>query len=360
MADRDPPGTPFGAAFRWLSAPETTQVLAILGAGLAALAVLIPQGPEAMAIAEAPGATRLHALAAWGLTDLFASRWFHAYVALVVGNVAAVLLAGRGSRVDAARAPAAHEAQLELKRPELGVELVRERLIAALGAPSVERVDGARVELWFSPGDRPALGRLMTHLGLVALVLGAGAFGASAGDRRTTLPHVVLAVRDGGTGASGTFDVVGSEPIRFFQQKTQYLLRDVDVMRLGLGPAALFEAQEPDGSGRQFWVYQHAPEGFDARHRKGGTTLQALEIGLSPRPGMGLSGSPFAIVMAAGLMLVALGVVWSARPRGALEVVVGGKNVTLRGRPERAGDATFQRAFERWVAGVRAANEDAV
>jgi hypothetical protein len=352
VADRDPPGTPFGAAFRWLSAPETTQVLAILGAGLAALAVLIPQGPEAMAIAEAPGATRLHALAAWGLTDLFASRWFHAYVALVVGNVAAVLLAGRGSRVDAARAPAAHEAQLELKRPELGVELVRERLIAALGAPSVERVDGARVELWFSPGDRPALGRLMT--------LGAGAFGASAGDRRTTLPHVVLAVRDGGTGASGTFDVVGSEPIRFFQQKTQYLLRDVDVMRLGLGPAALFEAQEPDGSGRQFWVYQHAPEGFDARHRKGGTTLQALEIGLSPRPGMGLSGSPFAIVMAAGLMLVALGVVWSARPRGALEVVVGGKNVTLRGRPERAGDATFQRAFERWVAGVRAANEDAV
>src|SRR5262249_28970531 len=69
---------PLTTAWLVLSSQRTTAVLVIALALFAALAALVPQGREALALARNEAASEIHRFAALGLTDVFESAWIRA------------------------------------------------------------------------------------------------------------------------------------------------------------------------------------------------------------------------------------------------------------------------------------------
>lgn len=323
-------------AWRVLASRALSTVLGLLLAATAVVAAIVPQGVEALALAREGHATTLHTLAAWELTDIYASDLFRALMALIGGNLAAVVLTAAMARraapaLDPPAAPAVvHD--VIAPRPEHALELTRAVLSSHLGLPVLERAEGAKSKLVFDVGRRAHLGPALAHAGLMFLVLGAGLYAARSGQG---VPRVVVDITDLGNGNTGRFDIVAGEPFTFFQRTERYTLRDYVPSREGLGPAVRFERDSQDG-GREVWVYARAPRGFDARHRKGEVAFEPVWMGWSPLPGRGLSGSPLAALMLGGLTLVGLGIGTTRRARGRVWTEVDGDRIVIRGQGDEA------------------------
>src|SRR5688572_14249390 len=74
-------------AFFVLSSERTTAVLVIALCLLVGLSAIIPQGREALEIAEDPGALAIRELARWGFTEIFESQWIRALGVLLAANL---------------------------------------------------------------------------------------------------------------------------------------------------------------------------------------------------------------------------------------------------------------------------------
>jgi hypothetical protein len=296
----------------------------------------------------------LRELYAWGLTDVASSPWFFALLALLVGNLLALSLrllwARRPAPDDAALAASApHQAVIEAAWPERAVEGVRAVLARALGRPAVERVEGPRVLLAFETAPRARLTPLLTHVGLVLLVLGA-VLATRPPDRSESMVRALLVVTEPRSGSVGRFDLAQEEVRTFFQLPFEYVIRDYVADRAGLGPALRMERLDNQRGVRDpFWIYLEAPPGFDARHREGAVEIVAEKMGLVPKPGSGLPSRPEAVLLLIGLAFLAVGARELERADGRLIVEAEGRSVRVAGVPRSEGDARFGRAFRRWA-----------
>jgi hypothetical protein len=344
------PTSPAGievALWRIVSSPLLGSALVILLSLLCLAASLIPQGEDARALAANAGAVELRSLMAWGLTDVFNSEWVYGLGALLILNVAAILVSHGAASLDVARPlRAPHRRELLAPEPEHAVEMLRHTFVSRIGSPLSEKVEGERVTMVFDAGAASPLAPLFLHLGLLVLVASAG---LHASGERTRVPHVRLKVTQVQTGFSGTFDMVLGEPFRFFGSSDRYVLRHYVADRLGLGPAAVVE-RVPEGAqeGLRMWIYQRAPKDFDARHRAGELRIEAESMGLGPVPGTGIADSWLNVLMAAGMSLLFLGALFRTGGAGRLWVFVNGDRVELSGVPREAHDADFGARFQRW------------
>lgn len=336
-----------------LSSFRTTAVLTIALGMYVAVGAFVPQGREAMELLQVEGAVRLRVLAAWGLTDLLGSPWFRGLAALLLGNVLMASLrsflgssGGEESYGLPGRAP--HEAEFSTRCPEEAPELLRDSLGAYFGgAPSRERVDGSRVIMSFDTGGRRELAPVVMHLGLFALIAGA-AMAAEPAPRSNSVVRAILRVTDSRTGSVGVFDMAQNEPVQIFQWRANYTVRDYRRSKGALGPAVRIQRSGANPSSHsEFWVYRDAPPGFDARHRGGLVSFEAISMGRVPAPGHGLASRPSSVLLIAGLALLILGSLGQTRTSGRVWVDADGERVRLVGVPERAGDGGFARLFER-------------
>jgi len=343
--------------WRILASPRTSALLAILVAVTSIAAALIPQGPEALALARDAHATEIHQLASWGLTGIYGSFWFRALMALVLGNLLAVLVTAAASgrtrvALDPPKSPPMGFT-VKAPRPESAVEIARALLGDSLGPPVAEDASGARARMVFDVGRSGRLAPALSHAGLMALVLGSSLYAHT--DANSKIPRAVVDITDQRSRASGRFDIVAGEPFKFFQSPVRYTLREYLPSREGLGPAVRFERQPEGEPPRDFWVYARAPAGFDGRHREGDVAIEARWLGNAPKPGKGIAASGFSSAMAGGLALIGLGLGAGRRPRGRLWAVVEGDEIVLAAVPESARDPAFAAAMERVVRELNAA-----
>lgn len=353
MSDADTDLHPIDRLWLVFSSPRTTAVLTTVLAAFAAVAAVVPQGSEALELVQFEHAEQLRELAAWGLTDVFASAWIKVVGVLLAANVLAVILRGmRGGSAaqDLLRVPkqAPHEAEMSATLPERAVEALRVNLRAALGtSPSAEKVDGAKVTMVFDTSPRGEVWPLLAHIGLILLVVGAGLLVAPP-PRANAVVRAMLAVTDSRSGFTGYFDLAQGEPVKFFQWRTDFVIRDYVASKNGLGPAIRMERFDPGGQRRSdFWIYRDAPPGFDRKHRQGFVAIEAESMGLQAAPGYGLSSNPYSFLLLFGLALVVLGALGSSRAAGRLWVEAEGDKVRIVGVPRQAADPSFARSFER-------------
>lgn len=346
----------------WLaiSSTRTTALLVIALAIIALVAALIPQGREAMILARSEHATRLHALIAWGLTDLFDSAWFKAFAVLLVTNVTAAALRLATSKVESGnflRVPtrASLSTTLNASVPERAVDVLRRACRAVLRvAPSAEVVDGARVTMVFDTTRGGSFAPLFAHLGLLLLVTGAAS--ASAVEPDSVIPYGRFEIKDMRSQKVGLFDMVANEPFQLFQWRAHYTLRNFRHDLGGLGPAVQFEKSEPDQPGSTFWVYLLAPNDFtkdgrtvffDEKHRGDVVAFRALDMGERPLPGEGFGASSGAVLMILGVGLLFIGALVGSRAPGRFWVEADGDVVRLVAVPQETEDAGFARSFDR-------------
>ncbi len=331
---------------------------------LAGTAAVVPQGWEAVELARLPYANQIQELARWGLTEVFSSAWIRALGALLLINVAAVVLRHRmtlgvrSGMIDPPRA-APYAESLTAPLPERAVEALRATFRTLMGgSPVSERVDGSKVTMMFETARRAEIAPLFAHLGLVLLVVGAG-LSVHPPSRNKSVVHAILDVKDSRTGTVGRFDMATGEPYQFFQWRPHYVIRDYSIDRNGLGPAIRMDQIVDDKESRtvDFWVYQNAPPGFDERHRKDVVSIQAVQIGVVALPGTGLSAQPASFLLIAGLALLGFGALAGNRAQGRLWLEADGDAVRIVGVPRHAGDPSFERGFSRWSIMARAALE---
>lgn len=342
---------PVEAAYLALSSERTTAILVIALSVVAGLSIVIPQGREAMTLAVRPGATTIQRLAAWGLTDIFDSAWVRGLAVLLGANLLTVLFGARRARrrheIPAPPAWAPFQATLAAARPECAVESLRDVFSRRFGAPEAERVDGSHVTMVFETSPRGRFAPLFVHFGLALLVAGAAWSSGPVADNHAIV-RAVLEIKDSSTGTSGIFDMVSGEPVNLFRWPGRYELRDYAFSKDGLGPAVHIEhVIEQEKRSDDFWVYRDAPPTFDERHRRGEVSIRALRMGLVPMPGTGLTSSPAAVVMVAGIGLLAFGLFSSRHPEGLIWVEADGDVVRLTGVPRAREDRGFERDFER-------------
>ena len=339
--------------WRVMSSQRSFALLVLLVSGATLLTVAIPQGAEALEMAKSPAATRLHELIGWGLSDVFRSPWMRALLCLVAGSFVATLYRAwprtrAGLPVEPPEA-APHERELEAPAPETAVEALRGVYLRRFGAPSAQDVDGSRVVMAFDVGQGSKTAPLLSHLGLLAMVLGAGLY-ASEASRERGLVRAFLEVKDSRSGVTGYFDMAKAEPFEFFQWPSSYVIRSFDRDFKGLGPMIVMEQRPKDQQqGISFPIFKNAPPGFDARHRDGQVEIRALRMGFEPAPGAGLADSPLAALMLGGLALLILGATLGQRARGRLWLDDEGRRVRLVGVPALEGDVDFERQFQRWA-----------
>lgn len=344
---------------RVLSSHQLFAFLVILVGAVTLLTVVIPQGAEALEMAKSPAATRLHELIGWGLSDLYNSPWMRALLSLVAGSFILVLSRSwtsdlRGLPVEPPKR-AAHEEELEAKEPEHALEDLRAAYVGRFGAPAAQAVDGSRVVLAFDVGRGSQGAPLLSHLGLLLMVLGAGWYAAES-SKELGLVRAELEVKDSKGGVTGYFDMAKGEPFQFFQWPSTYVIKGFERDFKGLGPMLIMEQRAKDQpQGITFPIFKNAPPGFDARHRDGQVEIRALRMGYVPAPGLGLATSPFGALMLLGLALLFIGAALGQRARGRLWLEVDGGRVRLLGVPVLAGDPDFERQFQRWTLAAAAA-----
>ncbi len=340
----------------WLgfSSLGATALLGIAFSVLAAVSAFIPQGWLAEEFSRLDHTEGLRTLYAWGLTDVARSWWLVGVLVLLGGNLVAVIAryaAARRSLPDdqALAALAPHQAELETKLPERAAEAVRAVYGSLFGRPVSERVNGSSVLLAFDTAPRAGLTPLLTHVGLVLLVLGA-VLSTRPPPRSDAMVRALLEVREVQSGSMGRFDVAQDEARSFFQARAEHVIRDFQLDRDGLGPAILIVRTDPDQQTRDdFWVYRDAPPGFDARHRRAEVAISASKMEFVPKPGKGLPSRAEGVLLLLGLALLAAGAFELNRPSGRLIAELDGKTVRLSGVPHRLGDPKFQAAFQRWA-----------
>jgi hypothetical protein len=345
----------------WLamSSLRTTAILAIALASIVGVATVVPQGWTAIELARLPQAQSIQTMVALGFTDIFTSGWFRGAFVLIAVNVTAVLarLVLRSSPPELHDPPrgAPLSASLKASLPERAVEHLRETFRGVLsGSPIAERVDGSKVTMVFDTARRAELSPLFAHVGLIVLVVGAGLTVRPAPKGRSVV-RALLDVTDSRTGTTGHFDIVSGEPFQFFQWQNRYILRDYDVDRDGLGPAVRVEVFDRGQPITEFWIYQNAPPGFDARHRRDVVSIEARRMGYVPLPGAGLASEPASFLLLAGLGLLAVGALAGRKPRGRVWLEADGDEVRIVGVPHHAEDEGFAAAFRRWEVLARAA-----
>lgn len=348
-----PVSSPVDRLWLTLSSLRTTAVLTTVLALLAGVAAVVPQGRDALLLLTGEHSEGLRRLAALGLTDVFQSGWMRALAVLLFANVLAALVRGfRGGRSDGPAAPpkgAPLVTELVASLPERAVEALRLNLRSALGAaPSGEQVEGAKVTLVFDTHPKSQLTPLLSHVGLILVVVGAGLLMQPPPESRS-LVRALLRVTDSRTGSVGHFDMAQGEPVKFFQWRAEYVLRDYRATTsAGLGPAVRVERISPQDQRRDdFWVYRDAPAGFDQRHRRGLVAIEALSMGFYAAPGFGMSSNPASFLLLLGMGLAVLGAVGARRAAGRVWVEADGERVRLVGVPAVAADQAFGRVFER-------------
>lgn len=358
----------WSTAWAVLSSYATTALLGTLLAALVAVSVLVPQGWQAVRLAAFDGSPVIRSLYAWGLTDVATSPWLYALLVLLVGNLVAVAsraVFARAAGIEAERflAEAPHREQLETQTPEVAVAQVRAALGSLFGRPVEEKVSGARVMLAYESAPRAALSPIVAHLGLVVLMVGT-VLASRPAPVGKSMVRARLEVTDTRSGSVGLFDMAQDEVLTFFQWPFEFSVRAYTPQKDGLGPAVRMERVDPEQRRSDaFWVYRDAPAGFDAQHRvgvdldaarrTGQVVIEALDMGLVPRPGEGLASRPEAVLLLLGLGLLAVGLIELARPDGRILAVVEGRRIELAGTARDRDPRRFEAAFARWVGGVR-------
>ncbi|MBX2813352.1 MAG: cytochrome c biogenesis protein ResB [Myxococcales bacterium] len=340
--------------WKGFSSYATTAIFGMLLSVLVAVSAFVPQGWQAVQLAGLEHTETIRELYAWGLTDIATSYWLYGLGCLILGNLVAVGIRAISTErqrsaveVDVKRAP--HHVTLETPQPERAVEGVRNLLASTLGRPVRESVQGARVTLAFDTAPQAFLSPLLTHAGLVALLVGAVLANRPA-PPQYSVARAKLEVRDSQTGRVGRFDLATQEVRQFFRWPASYSIVNYSPDRDGLGPA--INMQRVDQQARRmdsFWIFLHAPAGFDARHRKGEVSIAATEMGMVPRPGAGMASRVESLLLLVGLGLLGIGVRELGRPAGELVVKTDGRYIELFGLPTQSNDGRFSSAFERWT-----------
>lgn len=351
VARAEPSGSAIESMFLGLASQRTSSLLVIVLAAFVAIAAFVPQGREALEIARDPGATVMHQLAAWGLTDVFASAWMRALAVLLVANMLAAAVATflRAKNDDSLRAPATapHTAEIAPEEPEHAALALRDLFRSGFGTPVREDVDGSKITMVFDTAPSGRLAPMATHIGLIVLVLGAALIGRPIDDTRA-LPRARLEVKDTTSGKVGSFDMIAGEPWQFFRWPSKYALRYYLPSFEGLGPAIQIERTDNEGHREGFWILQRAPEGWDERHRKGEVSIRATWMGLVAPPGQALASQPGAILLVLGFGLMAFGALSGRKPEGRFWIEADGDRVRVLGVPRAREDRGFGRLFDRW------------
>lgn len=343
--------------WQFLSSPRTLAVSAAAVAGLFLVSLLVPQGRaarEILALHDHPG---LAQLAAWGLTDVFQSAWFHLVLFVFAAVLSAVWLESyRQSQKSLPLEPpdgVPLQKTLRVPLPEAAPEQLPRILGRFLGLHHLRtHIDGHRVTEGFGyhlQNWRPFLG----PLGLVILAVG---MGRVSEDRSQTpgAPYARVEVTNPRTNTIGHFDLVEGEAFEFFGFPGKYILRNYHPSYLGQGPAVRIERQDPKtGQSIDFWVFQRANTGFDRFHRKGSVGIELLAAGRRPKPGQGSSPSAWSLLPLIGMGLLVFAATQSGSSKGLLWVKSDGHEVELLGVPLAAPEA-FQGAFDQWAEAVTA------
>ena len=250
------------------------------------------------------------------------------------------------------------EERLVAPLPERAVEALRETFRGALrSAPVKEKVEGSRVTMLFETSRRAELNPLLAHLGLVLLVVGAG-LSMRAPSLGNANVRAIMDVREKESGTVGRFDMVGGETFQPFRTRAKYMVRDYVSDKSGLGPAVRVEMTMTEPAQRlDFWVYLNAPEGFDQKHRNDAISFRAVELGMQPTPGHGLSSRPASFLMIVGLGLLVFGAFAGSRPEGKLWLEADGDEVRLAAIPQHAEDDAFASGFRKLALLARATLE---
>ncbi len=347
------------ALWRGWSSLNTTALLTTTFATLCLVGVLVPQGNTALEIAESAQAVTLHRLIAWGLTDIFRSPWLWALGVLLASHLLAVfarwlMMPGGGATRLAglnSEDPSWLHEVLHAPLPEQAVERLRSTFRSLVGAPVSEEVKKSRVIMGFETSPGAKFAPLWIHVGMMLLVLGAGII-ATPSATGSAIAHAVLEVTHPQSGAFGVFDMAEHETVQFFQHPARYRIRRFVRAKDNLGPAIQMEKLQANRPPEDFWIYANAPIGFD-RHRRGAFSIRALKLDRVPPPGQGVTASPGASLLLAGLALLLIGTVLRARPQGSLWIDVDGDQVKLSASPKHHGDPSFERHFHRFAAYAR-------
>ena len=341
--------------WKGFSSLSTTAALGIALATLVGVSAFVPQGWLAVELAGLERTEGIRNLHAWGLTNIAYSPWLSALCCLIVGNFIAVGLRIYGERTgqpaDGAKnlENAHHKIEVSAHEPEHAAEQVRHVLNSALGRPIQESVRGSTVTLTYETAPRALMSPLMTHLGLVLLLVGA-VFASRPAPAKRSVVRAELKVTDTRTGSVGIFDMAQFENRTFFQWPFDYSIQNYVQQKDGLGPA--IQMRRLDDQRRQvsvFWVYLNAPPHFDARHRRGAVKIEARSMGITARPEAGMASRTESVLLLLGLGLLAIGTLELGRPVGQLVVRTDGRKVKLFGLPSTQGDKKFAFSFKKWA-----------
>lgn len=322
---------------------------ACLSFALAAIVLasaLIPQGWLAVEQLGAQPSETLRWAYRLGLADVSHAPLFWGLVALCAGNFAAmVLVRSFGSRGDVEGTKAPLQGQLESAKPEQAPLQTRQLLAAVLGPPIKEVVEGPSVRLLFETAPRARWMGLTLHAGLVLLMVGA-VLASSPPNKTDMVVKATLVAKDAKSNALGYFDLAQREERNFFFHPDVYVLRGYEANALGLGPAVIMQRFDPrTGQSGRFRVFQDAPPGFDAKHRRGQVGLTAVSMGYAARPGFGLTSRGEAVLALIGFALLLVAAMEVGRPQGFVEANILGRTVSLKGWFQPGDQRRFQTLF---------------
>ena len=338
-----------------LTSPRTTSLLIIVLGLLSLLALFVPQGQDAIRLAEGSNSSLLRQLYRLQCTQIFESSWIALWLSVFAIHLGArvleMLYGTRAKKNEGPADSAPFESTIRAEEPESAAVRLRGHFRQFFGHPPItEKIDGTKVWLRFDPGYGQGIGALLLHVGIGVMMLGVG-LASQPAKLAHTLSHGEFLVRDSRSGFVGTFDMVENEDFEFFQWPYRYVLRRFVPGKGGLGPAAEIERIDSKRKRRDaFWVYQNRDLEFDKRHRKGVVHIQAVALGRKPLPGRGFSSSLASLLLLGGTGLLMVAFVFGLRNRGDLWVLVDGDHIRLLGTPETSGpNRKFENAFRTWT-----------
>jgi len=343
----------------FLGSESCTGLLVILLSLVVLVAIIVPQGQEALDIAVSSQASMLHTAARWGFTEIYRSAWVQALGVLFVANVFAMLfdtfLAQRHRVETSLEAPASSPLQAELraKFPEKTMQHVRGAFSSVFGLPESEQIKDDQSLIVYHSARDFHWRSIISHFGLAAVLLGVGMYSVSF-DPTTVSPRAILKVTDPISGSSGVFNLRAGESRKFFSYPDQYFVRSYKRAKDDLGPAVLIEKRRQKAErGESFWIYLNAPEGFDRRHRQGQVDIKAIKLGRTPLPGVGLINSPVILLILGGIASILVGLRRSRESGGTVWISFRKRTLKLAARPKVRGDRRFIQDFDLCVEYLR-------